>query len=103
MRRLDSLCDQFYIVVARVRLRLTARYKAVPALYRVGPARSPAGHFGAATLFGARSVRFESASERHDAQERDAALVQARRAHYVARLWADKEVTWGDGVPSLGW
>jgi len=89
----DSVRERACLVMARVRLRLTARYAAVPRC-APGGILHRAGHFGAATLFGARSVRFASTAEKQDAEERDAALVQTRRAAYVARLWADRSVTW---------
>jgi len=90
--RSGSVRDRLHGVVARVQQRFTAkRYAAIP---RAVPVRSPAGFFGSATLFGARALRFPSADGQRTAAEREAALAKARRATYVARLWADPAVAW---------
>ena len=97
---LRCLCDDFVQFVARVRRRLGLGRSYAAVETDRAPERVPggimrrAGHFGAAALFGGRSVRFLSASEQHDAEENDAAMLQTRRKAYVARLWADPKISW---------
>lgn len=91
----NSVRDRLHGVVAGVLRRFTAlRYEAVPEPHSVVQARSPAGHFGSATLFGARSVRFAPERKRQEHEAELAALAKARRTAYVARLWADSTVVW---------